>query len=102
MPCDQIDVSVLCRTHALHHEIPNFPVYCNGIRTFHLAVICLFCFIQVRSEACSCAAQVSSQLERLAVELETAAHPALDELTATVGFPLCHITPQNFYSVLLR
>ncbi|CAK0788018.1 hypothetical protein CVIRNUC_011240 [Coccomyxa viridis] len=28
---------------------------------------------------------VSSQLERLAVELETAAHPALDELTATVS-----------------
>lgn len=29
-------------------------------------------------------AQVASQLERLAVELESAAHPALDDLTAKV------------------
>jgi len=34
-------------------------------------------------------AQVASQLERLAVELETAAHPALDELTAKVNSLLC-------------
>jgi len=34
-------------------------------------------------------AQVASQLERLAIELETAAHPALDELTAKVTSLLC-------------
>ena len=32
----------------------------------------------------SVTAQVASQLERLAVELECAAHPALDDLTAKV------------------
>ena len=63
---------------------------CTGERSVFAALTCSFSIWEVRMEACNCAAQVSSQLERLAVELETAAHPALDELTATVSHFVSH------------
>ena len=46
---------------------------------------CWNCCGESHARSCDCPAQVASQLERLSEELETAAHPALDALTATVS-----------------